>query len=604
MVKIMKDDEIRVELTYNPTVDREDPSFLIENKRFQHILDMDLPEDLSDLKFKNEKEKQYFLASYYKWCPDIFLDVMTAENGRHLNLYQRVLLRVLFRFKYVYTTIPRGSAKCVSQDTILYTDEGMKEIGEYTDYSTREDEYFIPNNITAKNRYGEMETSNAYIHNGKQEVNHIVTEDGYEVKCTNIHPLLTINNKGQFEWKKSEDLTCNDYLLISRKNDIWGKDTDIKVNFDEFEKSLEGNPNKNRVLKCKPKIPNTLNEDIALIMGYLLGDGCLTRRNEVLLSNIDEDIINNYIRIMESEFNVEIKKRENKCDYVIYGIYFRELLNQLGLGYGDSYNKRIPRTILNAPKNIVAKCIQGMYDTDGTIGKNTLSYTTASSEMARQLQIILLNFGIISHKVKKYNKRFKTYHYKVNIYSDDIIKFKNEVGFSCSRKQAILDDYCKNKKRTNSNKDIIPNCKDIVSEYVKSINKSNIKSYLTDRTYHVRKGNCNLTYQCLKELINIDNNESYDNYETLKEIYDCNYYFSKISIIEKDECIVCDVSMPKTHSFVGNGIINHNSFIQVLAYMLMAVMYPTIKLSILAETKQQSSSILRDKSIVPLYRNV
>lgn len=112
---MMNNDEVKIEISYDPELEDNDPSFLIENERFQHILDMELPKDLCDLQFKNEEEKQYFLASYYRWCPDLFLDVMTPENGRHLNLYQRVLLRVLFRFKYVYTTIPRGSAKSFIQ---------------------------------------------------------------------------------------------------------------------------------------------------------------------------------------------------------------------------------------------------------------------------------------------------------------------------------------------------------------------------------------------------------------------------------------------------------------------------------------------------------
>lgn len=48
--------------------------------------------------------------------PDLFLDMMSSqESKKTLTLYQRVLLRVLFRFKNTYTTIPRGSAKSFIQ---------------------------------------------------------------------------------------------------------------------------------------------------------------------------------------------------------------------------------------------------------------------------------------------------------------------------------------------------------------------------------------------------------------------------------------------------------------------------------------------------------
>lgn len=50
---------------------------------------------------------------------------------------------------------------------------------------------------------------------------------------------------------------------------------------------------------------------------------------------------------------------------------------------------------------------------------------------------------------------------------------------------------------------------------------------------------------------------------------------------------------PKTYTTIPRG--SAKSFIQLLAYMLMAVLYPNIKLSILAETKEQSAGIIADK---------
>lgn len=60
--------------------------------------------------------KSYYCASFFRWYPDLFLDMMSPpDSKKKLTLYQRVLIRVLFRFKKAYTTIPRGSAKSFIQ---------------------------------------------------------------------------------------------------------------------------------------------------------------------------------------------------------------------------------------------------------------------------------------------------------------------------------------------------------------------------------------------------------------------------------------------------------------------------------------------------------
>lgn len=61
-------------------------------------------------------DKFYYCASFFKFYPDIFLDMMTPEDSRYrLNLYQRVMLRGLFRFKNNYIVISRGSAKTFTE---------------------------------------------------------------------------------------------------------------------------------------------------------------------------------------------------------------------------------------------------------------------------------------------------------------------------------------------------------------------------------------------------------------------------------------------------------------------------------------------------------
>lgn len=53
---------------------------------------------------------------------------------------------------------------------------------------------------------------------------------------------------------------------------------------------------------------------------------------------------------------------------------------------------------MRAPKNIVRKTLQGIFDTDGYVetGGNKIGITSKSKDLIEQIHLLLLNFGIIS----------------------------------------------------------------------------------------------------------------------------------------------------------------------------------------------------------------
>lgn len=86
----------------------------VNNPDFNSFMKVITDEEVN--KFESMVDKLYYMASFFKWYPDLLLDVMTPKDSKkRLNLYQRVLLRALFRFPKTYTTIPRGSAKSFIQ---------------------------------------------------------------------------------------------------------------------------------------------------------------------------------------------------------------------------------------------------------------------------------------------------------------------------------------------------------------------------------------------------------------------------------------------------------------------------------------------------------
>lgn len=61
------------------------------------------------------------LCSFLRWYPDIFYDMISPSTGGiKLDLYQRVMMRVLSRFQENYFCIPRGGSKTLTQIMTVY----------------------------------------------------------------------------------------------------------------------------------------------------------------------------------------------------------------------------------------------------------------------------------------------------------------------------------------------------------------------------------------------------------------------------------------------------------------------------------------------------
>jgi len=497
--------------------------------------------------FLKNLNKWVDFISWARWHPDLFFDLITPETGGiRLDLDQRVFLRAVARFVSVYSVFPRGYGKCVSSDTLIFTDEGIKEIGEYFNYLKTKKEFYIFNNINLLNGTGRLEKSTKGIYSGYLPTKIITTEEGYRLEGTYNHPILVMQENGQIVFKKIEEIKIGDYVAISRNNNIWGNKTNIdyKQKIDEWLKTLSKQSYSHLMIR---DLPNHIDENIALVLGYLIGDGCLTLENRIMFSNKDKDIINNYISIMKNKFNVEvIKCKGDNCDYNIYDKYLRKYFEFLGLENVNSFDKRVPKIIMSSPKNIVAKFLQGLFDTDGTVNNVSVSLCTTSEKMAHEVQILLLNFGIITRKVKRYSKN--SFHYLIYIYGENIDKFYNEIGFGCKRKQNKLLQIINIKRNTNKD-----------------------------------------------NLLQLNNSDLCTGFNILKEYLYNNYYFSKVKTIQNSRNHVYDLQTEETHSFVSNGFVSHNTFLEVLAQYHTAIFFPDVFLTMTAQTRENAAKLLKEK---------
>jgi phosphate starvation-inducible protein PhoH len=441
---------------------------------------------------------------------------------------------------------PAGTGKCIAGNSLVLTDRGMIEIGELC--AETEFDVFTPANFKIHGING-IESA-AFVYNGgESESLKFTTRFGFGIETTPEHPLLTINLDGNLNWKRADELRQGDFIALQRGQKIFGEKTAIDFQFEA---------NKND--KCSKTVTiEKIDEDFAYLLGLIVGDGCLTIKNRVLLSTMDESIKSAFYNFAERAGLHAFQNGEKNL--VIASSQFYQLLLHLGLSNGKAETKSVPKAILTAPEQIVSAFLSGLFDADGTVEKRdgTITFSTISGKLAVQVQIILLNFGIVSIKSNKRGTYLGNPHFSflLTISGEEAEKFDHSIGFKLERKKArrIV-------RKSNPNVDFVPNLKTHLNAAVKSsvLTRAEHKKFWDYRIERRHPG-----YAKLSELIEIlqKKKSQHDSLFYLQEILEKRFLFLEIKNIEKSSAKVYDLNVPKTHSFVANGFINHNSFLAV-----------------------------------------
>jgi len=119
------------------------------------------------------------------------------------------------------------------------------------------------------------------------------------------------------------------------------------------------------------KIPNSVNEEISELVGVILGDGNLNRKDIRIVGNANEKDYYTHLELLfRSIFDVESiinNDTANSIRLTINSVKISKHLTSLGLKLGDKIKNRatIPKWIFEDEKYIKS-CLRGLFDTDGS----------------------------------------------------------------------------------------------------------------------------------------------------------------------------------------------------------------------------------------------
>ena len=282
----------------------------------------------------------------------------------------------------------------------------------------------------------------------------------------------------------------------------------------------------------------------------------------VLFSSADPALVSCFYRLAERfGLNVHRNGGEREHDYAISSTELYRLLLHLGMTDALAREKRVPRAIMQAPKTLVIAFLRGLFDTDGTVDGGYPSLCSASEGLIREVQLLLLNAGMISSKCKKtinYHGEPRSY-YNLCITGSSSDDFFVKIGFGLQRKQSLQRKVASN----NPNVDVVPFVGQLVRQALSTISVSK-KTHKTLEDY--KRGRRNPGYVKLVEILLLMQGAAAQRaYQQIQLLSRLHLFWAEVEEIEDGQAQVYDLTVPGSHSFCANGLVNHNTFLAMAA---------------------------------------
>lgn len=370
---------------------------------------------------------------------------------------------------------PPGTGKCITGDSLILTQKGLMEIQDVPKYFWVDPETnevagaWLPT-VDLEKVENTKRLASHWYNLGKQKTLRVTLKQGMTLEGTPEHPIVVLNEEGQLEFRRIDELQTGDQVAVKLNTQVFGN-------------------------------LNEVDAEKAYLMGLITGDGNMSISNRVELTSADTEISDFFSNHIRSRYGANINIGGREITSTVSSWEVKKDLFNSGMSSLLSFDKSVPSTILQAPKETQIAFLQGLFDADGYFSRYSFGYATVSKKLAHQVTAMLLNLGIMPrlHIKSEGNGGRKRDVYEITVSGTSLPVFANEVGVHLESKQAQLQD-------------------------------------------------------CLKQ---IDNNEE----KTLSRYEDKDLFFSSVESIEQGFEEVFDFTVPETHSFISNGFISHNTLL-------------------------------------------
>ena len=463
---------------------------------------------------------------------DEWLVALLDKHGFPLSEEQRESVKTALLSRFSILTGGPGTGKCVTGDTLVLSSEGLNPIRNHwcqEDDSTEAPDTFKAHAVQVVAKDRDTPTSHVYF-GGDRAIIRFSTHLGLSLGGTPNHRVWAMTESGP-AWVRLDELSTGTYVAVRRGDSVYGQ--------------------------------NNLPPDLAYLFGIISGDGSQSSPQVLQIANSNLDLLTRCQHILSEHFGLPgyISKSRNTFNLRVGGKDFRAELMRHGLHLCLSQGKVVPHSVLRSSREAVAQYLAGLIDTDGHIqhrssGQISFEITLKSKALLSQVQLLLLNIGIVSRLVSKtvtyrYKERveIRTY-WRLTVTGQDVDLLMRSIPTNKAR-EAQLREF-------NTNRDVVPMPGSIIRHVFTASGRHNRREWWAWK--REIKGERIPTRQRLLALIQdwIPETEDWQREAVREGCRDC-YYWDKVAHIEHSSSVVYDLTVPGEESFVAGGFVNHNT---------------------------------------------
>jgi ribonucleoside-diphosphate reductase alpha chain len=253
---------------------------------------------------------------------------------------------------------------CFAPETRITTDRGLETVADLHARQARGEPVLVATNLNGRGKHIVFRPATV-VRVGVKPTVLVTLANGQQIRVTPDHRLLTAGG-----WKEAGSLGHDDRVLI--------------------QTAMAG-----------PLGITTTDGDLQRMFGWFTGDGWFTEAAGLTFGPDDEvafePLVPVWRRFTGSASRVQTQATMVRC---ISTERAEALAAFRARGFvpGRGPEKRVPEPILTAPKEEQVRHLQGLFCADGskTRGKPQVTLSSASHELLRDVQLLLLNLGIRS----------------------------------------------------------------------------------------------------------------------------------------------------------------------------------------------------------------
>ncbi len=354
-----------------------------------------------------------------------------------------------------------GSNPCFPGSAKVHTDKGLIPFHELFERANHGEAFGIythdATSPDAPAERMEITSPEALMITGYNDIVRLRLDNGTELRCTPSHKIFT-TNRGYVEARKL--VFTDEVKLLDLEAPAADADGVLPVSSDPddyWTKWDKGTP---------LRFPEVWTEDFAHYLGWVIGDGSTSGQTVATIYGSQEDrdeILPRHAELLDW-INCErpLKPSEQANGTVQLRLArraFKRFMEALGIKSVKGPEKTVPWSIEQAPAEMAAAFLRGLYDADGCVvtgGKsNYVGLGSSSPELLRGVQTLLSTLGIMSRlyqtkgasdegsftytttsgETRRYGHSAS---YDLRISSESIVTFAQHIGFTLSRKAALL----------------------------------------------------------------------------------------------------------------------------------------------------------------------